>query len=94
MIMTYSKENYNELEENIKLISYEREESYMKKELSVAEKDERRKAIKDAVIISTLDSAPPSKEAMELMDKYIEGEIELSKALEITVERYKKLGRN
>lgn len=90
--MTDLKNNYNEPEENIKSIGYERVENYMKKKLAVAEKDERRKAIKDAIIISTLDAGQPSKEAIKLMEQYVEGEIELSIALKIILDKYKKLG--
>jgi len=90
----YHTKNYNSAKEKIKAIVYEREESYIKKEISAEEKAKRRKEIDDAIIISTLDAAPPSKENLELMDQYVEGEIELAKALEITLDKYKKLSRN
>lgn len=40
-------------------------------------KEERQKRINDAIAISMLEAKSPSKEAMELYQKYIDGEMEL-----------------
>lgn len=86
---------YEKIEEKVFSMGYEREIAYgianMKKKLSEDEIKARRKSINDAIAISTLDADPPSKEAMELMGKYVNGEIELSEAIDKTVEKYKNL---
>jgi hypothetical protein len=49
---------------------------------------QREKYMSDALALSTLDAPEPSKEAFALAQEYIDGKIELSDALRITIERY------
>lgn len=63
----------------------------MGKEYSIKNttKEERRKIANEALGISTLDAKEPSPETKELVERYINGEIEISEILKITIERYK-----
>lgn len=65
----------------------------MPKKYSVAEttKVERQKIANDALGISTLDAAAPTKETMELVNQYISGDMEISEILSRTIERYKSV---
>lgn len=51
-------------------------------------KEERQKRINDAIVISMLDSKEPTKEDMELFQKYIDGELELDEINRILIEKY------
>lgn len=63
----------------------------MDKEYSIKSttKEERRKIVNEALGISTIDSGEPTPETMELIEKYINGEIEISEILKMTIDRYK-----
>lgn len=51
-------------------------------------KEERLKRVKDALTISTLDCKEPEPKAMELYQKYIDGEMELEEIKEILIGMY------
>lgn len=40
-------------------------------------KEQRERIVKDGIALSTLDSLPPTDEAMSLFGKYVNGEMEL-----------------
>jgi hypothetical protein len=63
----------------------------MAKDYSVAAttKLQREKYVNDALALSTLDAPEPSTEALELAQQYIDGTIELSDAVKLTIARYK-----
>lgn len=44
-----------------------------------------------ALSYSILDAAEPTNETMKLVDQYVDGKIEISDALEKTIERYRNL---
>lgn len=49
----------------------------------------QRQELRDSALsYSILDAAEPTNETMELVDQYVEGIIEISDALERTIERY------
>jgi len=50
---------------------------------------QREKYADDALALSTLDSPPPSEETMKLMQEHIDGNLEISEVLVMTVERYR-----
>lgn len=52
-------------------------------------KEERKKIVNEALAISTLDSPVPEKRVLDLMDKYIEGKMEIKEILEKTIGFYK-----
>jgi hypothetical protein len=54
-------------------------------------KEERQKRINDAIAISMLGAKPPSKEAMELYQKYIDGEMELDEIKDKLIEKYTQI---
>ena len=49
----------------------------------------REKIVNDALAISTLDASEPTKETMDLVQEYIDGQKEISEILEATIKRYK-----
>lgn len=53
-------------------------------------REEREKRVNGAIAISMIDSKEPSKEDKELFQKYIDGEMEISEVLKITLDRYKE----
>ncbi|MGX7237165.1 hypothetical protein [Enterococcus phoeniculicola] len=55
-------------------------------------KIEREKLRNVALSYSTLDAAEPSKDTMELVDKYVAGNIEIADALEIIINKYRTEG--
>lgn len=54
-------------------------------------KEERRKRIKDALVILTLDAGTPVEEDMKLYEKYIDGEMDLDEILKKIIEKYKEI---
>jgi hypothetical protein len=51
-----------------------------------------RQELRDSALsYSILDASEPTNETMKLVDQYVEGIIEISDALEKTVERYRNL---
>lgn len=63
----------------------------MSREYSIKDttKEERRKIANEALGLSTLDAKEPTPETKELVERYINGEIEISEILQITIDRYK-----
>lgn len=53
---------------------------------------ERQKLRSVALSYSTLDAAEPSNDTMKLVDAYVDGTVEIADALEIVLEKYRKLG--
>lgn len=51
-------------------------------------REERQKIVKDAIALSSLDSRPPTENAMMLYEKYIEGKIELKSVTDILIATY------
>lgn len=51
-------------------------------------KEERQKMLDDAIAISLLGAPAPSQEAMEIYQKYIDGEMELEEINRILIEKY------
>lgn len=54
-------------------------------------KEERQKLLDGAIAISMLGAPAPSKKAMELYQKYIDGEMELDEVKEKLIEIYKEV---
>lgn len=54
-------------------------------------RQERAKRIKDGITVSMLDAKAPSKEAIILYQKYIDGEIEIEDVKAKLIEKYKKI---
>ena len=54
-------------------------------------REERQKRINDAIAISMLGAKAPSEEAMELYQKYIDGEMELDEVKEVLIEKYREV---
>lgn len=52
-------------------------------------REERQKKINDAIALSMLGAKAPSEEAMELYQKYIDGEMELDEVKEVLIEKHK-----
>ena len=67
-------------------MSYTVEKKYTIKETT---KVIREKIVNDALAISTLDASEPTKETMDLVQEYIDGQKEISEILESTIKRYK-----
>lgn len=67
-------------------MSYTVEKKYTIKETT---KVIREKIVNDALAISTLDASEPTKETMDLVQEYIDGQKEISEILEATIKRYK-----
>lgn len=53
-------------------------------------KEERQKKVDGAIAISMLDSKAPTEKAMELYQKYIDGEMELEEIQEKIIGMYKE----
>lgn len=51
-------------------------------------KEERQKRVNGAIAIQLTGGSAPSKEAMELNQKYIDGEMEIEEIKKILIERY------
>ena len=51
---------------------------------------ERQKIVNGAIAISMLDSEAPTEKAMELYQKYIDGEMEIDEVSEEILKNYKK----
>lgn len=54
-------------------------------------KEERKKIAKNALAISVGSNEMPSKETIELVKEYIEGNMELEEVQRKIIERYKKI---
>ena len=67
-------------------MSYTVEKKYTIKETT---KVIREKIVNDALATSTLDASEPTKETMDLVQEYIDGQKEISEILEATIKRYK-----
>ena len=67
-------------------MSYTVEKKYTIKETT---KVIREKIVNDALAISTLDASEPTKETLDLVQEYIDGQKEISEILEATIKRYK-----
>lgn len=52
-------------------------------------KEERKRIVNEALAISTLDSPTPEKRVLELMDKYIDGKLEIKEILDRAIGFYK-----
>ncbi len=63
----------------------------MNKKYSIAETTmvEREKIVNDALALSTLDAAEPTRQTKALIGQYIKGNMEISEVLKKTIERYK-----
>lgn len=53
-------------------------------------REEREKMVRESVIISMLDAPAPTEKAMELYQKYIDGEMEIDEVSEEILKNYKK----
>lgn len=53
-------------------------------------KEERAKMVRESIVISMLDAPAPTEKAMELYQKYIDGEIEIDEVSEEILNNYKK----
>ena len=58
--------------------------------ISDTTKEEREELVRRAFMISVSGAKPPSKEALELANEYIEGRKELEEIQELIVKKYKK----
>ena len=54
-------------------------------------KEERKKIAKNALAISVGSNEMPSKETIELVKEYVEGNIELKEVQKKIIERYKRI---
>lgn len=54
-------------------------------------REERLKRVKDALAISTLDCKEPEPKAMDLYQKYINGEMEIDEIKEVLIEMYREV---
>ena len=54
-------------------------------------REERQKRINDAIAISMLGAKAPSEEAMELYQKYIDGEMEVYEVKEVLIEKSREV---
>jgi len=63
----------------------------MSKDYSVkgTTKLQREKYAYEALALSTLDAPDPSEETMKLMREHIDGKLEISEVLNLTIQRYK-----
>lgn len=55
-------------------------------------KIEREKLRNVALCYSTLDAAEPSKDTMDLVNEYVAGKLEIADALEIVLDKYRRMG--
>ena len=53
-------------------------------------KEQRKKLVEGGLALASLDSSPPSRFAVEMYNKYVEGEMELTDVCKAINERYKK----
>lgn len=51
-------------------------------------REERQKIVEDAIALSSLDSRPPTDDAMKLYQKYIDGEMELDEVTNHIIASY------
>ena len=49
---------------------------------------QREKIMNDAIALSTLDAPEPSEETKKLMLEYVNGNLEITDVLELTIRRY------
>jgi hypothetical protein len=54
-------------------------------------KEERQKRLNGAIAIQMTGGKAPTKEAMELYQKYIDGEMELDEIQKLIIEKYKEV---
>jgi len=54
-------------------------------------KKERAKRVNGAIVISMLDNKEPSNEVKNLLNKYIDGEIDVDEILKKTIDKYKEI---
>lgn len=62
----------------------------MKYLINETTKEERIKIVKKALAISLSDASYPSDEAMQLIDEYIEGRMELEEVQKLMIKKYNK----
>ncbi len=62
----------------------------MKYLISETTREERIQIVKKALAISMSDAIAPSEEAMQLVDEYIDGRMELEDVQKIIINKYKK----
>lgn len=62
----------------------------MKYLISETTREERIQMVKKALAISMSDAIAPSEEAMQLVDEYIDGRMELEDVQKIIINKYKK----
>lgn len=62
----------------------------MKYLISETTREERNQIVKKALAISMSDAIAPSEEAMQLVDEYIDGRMELEVVQKIIINKYKK----
>lgn len=62
----------------------------MKYLISETTREERIQIVKKALAISMSDAIAPSEEAMQLVDEYIDGRIELEEVQKIIINKYRK----
>jgi len=64
----------------------------MVKHFTIAEttREERQRLIDEALAIAVLDAPEPSQETKELLEKYVDGKMDLPEILQKTIERYKE----
>lgn len=53
-------------------------------------RDERQKLVNGAIVISMLDSPAPSQKAIELYQKYVDGEIEIDEVSNEIIKNYRE----
>ena len=53
-------------------------------------KEERAKMVRESIVISMLDAPAPTEKAMELYQKYIDGEMEIEEVSQEILKNYKK----
>lgn len=58
--------------------------------ISETTREQRAKIANDALALSTLDAPEPSADTLELVNEYIEGNIEIPEILKRVIDKYKK----
>ena len=58
--------------------------------ISKTTREQRAKIANDALALSTLDASAPSADTLELVNEYIEGNIEIPEILKRVIDKYKE----
>lgn len=78
--------------DNIPMADFEKRRTMLSKEYFVptTTREEREKMVNDALALSTLDAAEPTRHTKKLADQFIEGNISVGDMLRTTIERYQE----